>query len=216
MHLLIITKMVNEFKPDVVILDPITNLITVGSVSEVKSLLIRLIDFLQSMHITVMFTALADNENVQEQTDESVSSLVDAWLSIRSIEFNGERNRGLYVMKSRGMKHSNQVREFVISDLGLDLIDVFLGPDGVLTGSARETHQLLEKSGLVIRDHAVLRKEREIVRKKMVLEAKIASLKEEFETIQEELNKTYIEEDLKKDFLEKNRQQMTQNREIGK
>ena len=216
MHLLIITKMVNEFRPDVVILDPITNLITVGSVSEVKSLLIRLIDFLQSMQITVMFTALADNENVQEQTDESVSSLVDAWLSIRSIEFNGERNRGLYVMKSRGMKHSNQVREFVISDLGLDLIDVFLGPDGVLTGSARETHQLLEKSGLVIRDHAVLRKEREIVRKKMVLEAKIASLKEEFETIQEELNKTYIEEDLKKDFLEKNRQQMTQNREIGK
>ena len=216
MHLLIINKMVNEFKPEVVILDPITNLITVGSVSEVKSLLIRLIDFLQSRQITVMFTALADNENVNEQTDESVSSLVDAWLSIRAIEFNGERNRGLYVMKSRGMKHSNQVREFVISDSGLDLIDVFLGPDGVLTGSARETHQLLEKSGLVIRDHAVLRKEREILRKKMVLEAKIASLKEEFETVQEELNKTYIEEDLKKDFLEKNRQQMMQNREIGK
>jgi len=216
MHLLMITKMVNQYQPSVVILDPITNLITVGSVSEVKSLLIRLIDFLQYKQITVMFTALSDNENVNEQTDESVSSLVDAWLSIRGIEFNGERNRGLYVMKSRGMKHSNQVREFVISDKGLDLIDVFLGPEGVLTGSARETHQLLEKSGLIIRDHALMRKEREIERKKMVLEAKIASLKEEFETIQEELNKTYIEEDLKRDFLEKNRQQMTQNREIGR
>jgi len=199
-----------------VVVDPITNLITVGSVSEVKSVLIRLIDFLQSQDITVMFTALSLNDNISEQTDESVSSLVDAWLLVRDIEFNGERNRGLYVMKSRGMKHSNQVREFVISDHGLDLVDVYLGPDGVLTGSAREQQQLLEKTGVRLRDHAVSRKDREIERKRMVLESKISGLKEEFESLQEELNKTFIEEELKKEVFEKNRQEISRIRDSGK
>ncbi|HUC80867.1 MAG TPA: ATPase domain-containing protein [Flavisolibacter sp.] len=121
MHLVAIHKHVRRFKPKVVILDPITNLVTVGSVSEVKAMLIRLIDFLQSEQITVLFTALSLNTIVNEQTDEGVSSLVDAWLLVRDIESNGERNRGMYIMKSRGMKHSNQVREFVINDSGLDL-----------------------------------------------------------------------------------------------
>jgi circadian clock protein KaiC len=130
MHLVAIYKAIKKFKPSAVILDPITNLITVGSVSEVKSMLIRLIDFLQEEQVTVMFTALTLNNIVNEQTDEGVSSLVDAWLLVRDIEFNGERNRGMYIMKSRGMKHSNQVREFIITDKGLDLVEVYLGPDG--------------------------------------------------------------------------------------
>ena len=163
-----------------------------------------------------MFTALSLNDSISEQTDESVSSLVDAWLLVRDIEMNGERNRGLYVMKSRGMKHSNQVREFVISDNGLDLVDVFLGPEGVLTGSARAAQQLLERTGVVLRDHAVTRKDREIERKKMVLEAKIESLKEEFASLQEELNKTFIEEELKKEVFEKNRQELSQIRDGNK
>ncbi|MCE7071945.1 circadian clock protein KaiC [Dyadobacter sp. CY327] len=213
MHLLSINKLITQFKPKTVIVDPITNLITVGSVSEVKSVLIRLIDFLQAEETTVLFTALSLNDSISEQTDESISSLVDAWLLIRDIEMNGERNRGLYVMKSRGMKHSNQVREFVISDNGLDLVDVFLGPEGVLTGSAREAQQLLEQTGVVLRDHAVSRKDREIERKKMVLEAKIESLKEEFASLQEELNKTFIEDDLKKEVFEKNRQELSQIRD---
>ena len=213
MHLLSIYKLVNDFNPEVVVLDPITNLITVGSVSEVKSVLIRLIDFLQSRQVTVMFTALALNDNVGEQSDESISSLVDAWLLVRDIEFNGERNRGMYVMKSRGMKHSNQIREFVISDNGLDLIDLFIGPEGVLTGSARETQQLLEKTTDLMRNSAISRKDREIQRKKIVLESKIASLKEEFESTQEELNKEYTDDDLRKDFLEKNRQEIIRKRD---
>lgn len=213
MHLLSITKMVDKFKPDIIVLDPITNLITVGTASEVKSLLTRLIDYLQAAQITVMFTALAYNDNKTEQTDEGISSLVDAWLLVRDIELNGERNRGLYVMKSRGMKHSNQVREFVISDEGLKLVEVFLGPEGVLTGSARETQLLLEKTSVALRDHAVTRKDREIERKRLVLESKISSLKEEFESLQDELNKSYIEDDLKKNIMEDNRRQMTQKRD---
>jgi circadian clock protein KaiC len=212
MHLLAINKMVTEFNPSVIVLDPITNLVTVGTPSEVKSVLIRLIDFLQSRQVTVMFTALSLNDTFNEQTDESISSLVDAWMLVRDIEFNGERNRGFYVMKSRGMKHSNQVREFVISDEGLDMVDVFLGPDGVLTGSARKAQQLLEETGTVLRDHALSRKDREIERKKIVLESKIASLKEEFESMQEQLNKTYIEDQLKREVMDKSRREIEKNR----
>lgn len=210
MHLFSINKLVNDFQPSVVILDPITNLITVGSVSEVKSVLIRLIDFLQSRNVTVMFTALAMNDNIGEQSDESISSLVDAWLLVRDIELNGERNRGMYVMKSRGMKHSNKVREFVISDKGLNLIDLYLGPEGVLTGSAREKQQLAEKTVHVLRDNAIQRKDREISRKRTVLESRIASLKEEFESLQEEMNKSYIEEEIRKEVLEQNLREFTE------
>ncbi len=201
MHLVAIHKAIRRFKPDVIILDPITNLITIGSVSEVKTMLVRLIDFLQAEQITVMFTALTLNNIVNEQTDEGVSSLVDAWLLIRDIEGNGERNRGLYIMKSRGMKHSNQIREFVITDQGIDLVDVFLSEEGVLTGSAREARLLLEQTGEMIHAHSVSRKDRELVRKRKVLESKIDSLRSEFESAEEELNKVYVEEALKKQIM---------------
>jgi circadian clock protein KaiC len=213
MHLVAIHKKIKKFKPKVVILDPITNLVAVGSVSDVKLMLIRLIDFLQAEQITVMFTALTLNNTVTEQTDEGVSSLVDAWLLVRDIEANGERNRGMYIMKSRGMKHSNQVREFIITDKGLDLVDVYLGPDGVMTGSAREAHQLSEVTGEVLRTHAISRKDIEINRKRKVLEAKVASLQEEFESVQDELNKSYIEEELRRATMEKNRKKITEKRQ---
>ena len=212
MHLVSIHKEIRKFNPSVVILDPITNFVNVGSVGEVKNMLIRLIDFLQVKQITVMFTALALNTNVTEQTDEGVSSLVDTWLLVKDIEFNGERNRGIYVMKSRGMKHSNQVREFIITDNGLNLVDVYIGPDGILTGSAREAYQLQEETGEAIRNYAVTRKDREIMRKRKVLESRIATLNSEFESVEEELNKVYEEEELRKEILEKSRSAVTRIR----
>lgn len=212
MHLVAIHKMVRKFKPKTVILDPITNLISVGGMSEVKSILIRLIDFLQAEGITVLFTALVYNNDITVQTDEGVSSLVDAWVLVREIESNGERNRGIYVMKSRGMKHSNQVREFMITDKGIDIMDVYVGPEGVLIGSARLAQELNEATGAEMISYARSRKDRDIERKRLVLEAKIASLKEEFESVQEELSRTFIEEDLKKEILEKNRIQLSKQR----
>ncbi len=197
MHLVNIHKLVKKVNPSVVVIDPITNLISVGQMEDVKSILVRLIDFLQESGITVLFTALSLNNVVNEQTDEGISSLVDAWITVRDMESNGERNRGIYVMKSRGMKHSNQIREFVITDHGLSLIDVYLGQDGVLTGSAREAQQLLEATGTELRTYALGRKDREIDRKRKVLQAKITSLEEEFNSLQEELNKSYLEEDLR-------------------
>lgn len=212
MHLVSMYKKIKQFKPKIVILDPITNLVTVGSVSEVKAMLMRLIDFLQSEQITVLFTALSLNTIVNEQTDEGVSSLVDAWILVRDIESNGERNRGMYIMKSRGMKHSNQVREFIITDNGLDLVDVYLGNDGVLIGSAREAQQLEALTDARLRKLASSRKDIEITRKETVLNAKIASLEEEFESLKDELNKVYVEEELKRSVIEENRLALVQKR----
>ncbi len=211
-HLVSMHKLIKRFEPDVVILDPITNLVTVGAISEVKAMLVRLIDFLLDEQITVMFTALSLNTIVNEQTDEGVSSLVDTWLLVRDIEFNGERNRGMYIMKSRGMKHSNQVREFIITDKGIDLVDVYLGPDGILTGSAREAQKLREQTENVLHENAISLKNREIDRKRKVLEAKISGLKTEFESAEEELNKIYIQEELVKKVTESNRQEITKIR----
>ncbi|GAA4323263.1 circadian clock protein KaiC [Flaviaesturariibacter amylovorans] len=212
MHLVNIHKLVRKFKPRTVILDPITNLTTIGNMMEVKSMLIRLIDFLQQEGITVMFTALVFNNDSSLQADEGVSSLVDSWILVRDIESNGERNRGIYIMKSRGMHHSNQVREFVITQSGLELVDVYLGANGILVGSAREAQQLSEATGVEFRSHALTRKDREIERKRAVLEAKIASLKEEFESVEEELSKSFYEEDLRREIMEKNRLHATEKR----
>jgi circadian clock protein KaiC len=215
MHLVAIHKEIQNFKPSVVVIDPITNFISIGTLSEVKNMLIRLIDFLQNEQITVMFTALTLNDRTNDQTDEAISSLVDTWLLVEDIESNGERNRGMYIMKSRGMKHSNQIREFVISENGLHLIDVYVGPDGVLTGSAREAQMIQEETGAAIHKYALGRKDREITRKRKVLESKIANLYSEFESVEEELNKVYEEEELRKQILSKNRQAMQSIRRGG-
>ena len=135
LHLAAMYKMVRKFKPQSVVLDPITNLATVGLVTEVNAMLLRLVDFMQSEGITLVLTAL--NSSMTEHIDENVSSLVDAWILVRDIESDGERNRAIYIMKSRGMQHSNEVREFLITSKGLDLVDVYRGLGGVLIGSAR-------------------------------------------------------------------------------
>jgi circadian clock protein KaiC len=215
MHLVIIYKMIKQFKPDAIVLDPITNLITVGNVSEVKSILTRLIDFLQTQQITVMFTALTMNTIINDQTDEGVSSLVDSWILVRDIELNGERNRGLYIIKSRGMKHSNQVREFIISENGLRLEDVYLGNEGILTGSAREAHKLQKQMEAILNKHALGRKDREIERKAKELQNKIATLNFEFESIKDELTNDSIEQELRKEVMENNLQKVAVFRDNG-
>ena len=213
MHLVIIYKLIRQFRPKVVILDPITNLVTVGDPGEVKSILIRLIDFLQNEQITVMFTALTLNDERHSQTDESVSSLVDTWLSVQDIEYNGERNRGLYILKSRGMKNSNQVREFLITDDGIQIAEVVLGPDGVLTGSARIAWELEEAANAALTEETLKRKNKEIETKKRILEEKILSLRSEFELVKDELNHMYMQGELKKGITQENRKKIIGIRE---
>jgi len=124
MHLLTIQKLVEEFNPSVVVIDPLTSLTTVGSVVEVKSMLVRLIDFFKMHHITTLFTTLTSGEQAEVTTDVDISSLMDTWILVRNRENNGERNRALYVLKARGIAHSTQVREFIMTEHGIELVDV--------------------------------------------------------------------------------------------
>jgi len=213
MHLVLIHKLIKEFKPQTVVIDPITNLTGIGSTSEVQSVVTRLIDFLQSQQITAILTGLNYTTIAKEQTDETISSLVDAWIQLRDIEMNGERNRGLYIMKSRGMKHSNQIREVIISEKGLYLEDIYLGTDGILTGSAREADKLYKQTEYVLREHILDRKRKEIDRKGKELETKILSLKTEFEYLKEELNNDFVEETLKTELMENKRVEIKRLRE---
>ena len=130
MHLVTIHKLISEFKPTVVVIDPITSLVSASNYNDVRAMVTRLIDFLKFEKITSLFTSLSDTNPSLEKTDIEVSSLMDTWLLLRDIELNGERNRGLYVLKSRGMAHSNQIREFVLSKDGIKLIDVYAGTGG--------------------------------------------------------------------------------------
>ncbi len=205
MHLVVFYKLIKQFKPKIVILDPITNLVTVGENSEVKSILIRLIDFLQNEQITVMFTALTFDNPKVSNADEEVSSLVDNWLSVRDIEYNGERNRGIYILKSRGMKNSNQVREFIISNNGIEIVEVAIGPSGVLTGSARESYKLEIAADKVLRQKELEGVHKEIENKKTILDARIADLTSQFELEKEKMNHILNEEKLKKEIAENNR-----------
>src|SRR5262249_49073534 len=155
MHLLRIHKLVERHKPAAVIVDPITNLIG-GNIHEVNAMLMRLIDFLKSQQITALFTALTSGSNKEiEMTDVGISSLIDTWLFVRDVELSGERNRCIYVLKSRGMAHSNQVREFVLSSKGINLLPVYVGAGTVLTGSARANQETQEKAELLARRQGI-------------------------------------------------------------
>ena len=181
MHLLTFHKVIEEFKPQVFIVDPISNLSAAGTSSEVKSILTRLVDYLKMKNISTFLTDLTHFIGSLEHTSEEISSLIDTWLLLRDIELNGERNRGLYILKSRGMSHSNQIQEFLLTNRGIGLIDIYTGAGQVLTGSARATQEAGEKASDLARWREVDRRLREQERKKNALEAKITALRAEFD-----------------------------------
>ncbi|MFB3886060.1 MAG: circadian clock protein KaiC [Thermodesulfobacteriota bacterium] len=180
-HLLTMHKAINEFKPAVVVVDPITNLMSAGNPLDVKSMLTRLIDFLKINQITAVFTTLTSAAGAAEMTEVGISSLADAWLMLRDIEIGGERNRGLYILKCRGMAHSNQIREFLLSDKGINLLDVYVGPSGVLTGSARLSQESQEKAAEITRQREIELRKRNLESKKKALEAEVSALHAEIE-----------------------------------
>lgn len=141
-HLVAIHRMIDAWRPQIVVMDPVTNLIAVGSPIEVKAMLARLIDFMKTRQITALFTSLTDGGGASEQTDLGVSSLMDIWMLLGNPEANGERNRAVQIVKARGMAHSNQVREFVMTSRGISLVDVSRAADGsVAVGSTRGAQQ---------------------------------------------------------------------------
>jgi circadian clock protein KaiC len=179
-HLAMKHKLIIDFKPQVVILDPLNSYVIGDNQIEVKSMLIRLVDFLKTRQITGLFTNLAQSGSPVEQTEVAISSVIDTWLLLRDIDSGGERNRCLSILKSRGMAHSNQIREFMLTDHGVELRDVYVGPEGVLTGSARLTKEAENEATLLIRNQEVELRRIELERKRTTLEAQIAMLRAEF------------------------------------
>lgn len=208
-HLVTLHKLIRDWQPAAVVIDPISNLITVGNIAEVRSMLTRLIDFLKVNNITALFTSLISGRNIQqEMTEEGVSSLVDTWLSVRDLEGVGERNRGISILKARGMAHSNQVREFLVTDQGIRLLDVVIGPTGIITGASRLTQQIKEQAEALANQQELERKDRELERKRRVLEATITNLRTEFESVEEELRQINHDELMRQQALNYNRQNM--------
>jgi len=181
-HLAMIHKTIDEFNPTVVVVDPITNFLAVGDQVDTKAMLTRLIDFLKMREITGFFSSLTSAQSEIEDSEVGVSSLMDAWLLVRTIESNGERNRGLYILKARGIAHSNQVREFLLTEHGIDLIDAYIGADGVLMGSARSGQLARERATEHERQQATARKQRELQRKQELYEAQLRALQNQYET----------------------------------
>jgi circadian clock protein KaiC len=144
-HLFSMQKSVDEFAPSVVVMDPVSDFLRVGTGAEVAAMLMRQVDFLKGRGVTALFTSL-NAENEPARADQQLASLVDTWLHVKNTEGNGEHNRVLYVLKSRGMAHSNQIREFLLTSHGIELADVYVGPQGVLTGSARQAQEAKERS----------------------------------------------------------------------
>ncbi|HEU4833801.1 MAG TPA: circadian clock protein KaiC [Pyrinomonadaceae bacterium] len=181
-HLALVHKAITEFNPTVVVVDPITNFLAIGDSIETKQMLTRLIDLLKIRQITGMFTSLTSAQNEIEDSVVGVSSLMDVWLLVKTIESNGERNRGLFILKARGIAHSNQVREFLLTDRGVSLIDAYIGSEGVLMGSARSVQVAREKAAELERQQTTARKQRELRRKQELYEAQLQALRGQYES----------------------------------
>lgn len=211
-HLVLIHKAIRDFGPRIVVLDPVTNFLSVGSGEDVKAMLMRLLDFLKMHQITLLLTSLIHGAGI-EGSDVGISSLIDTWILVRQIELSGERNRGLYVLKSRGMAHSNQVRELVLSSRGIELTEVYLGPEGALTGSARLAQEARERREGAVRRQEIERARLDLERRRKALDAKMAALRLDFEAEEEEMQRFIEEAETGEEGRSEDRQDMARARQ---
>jgi circadian clock protein KaiC len=212
LHLAVIHKAISAYDPDVVVIDPITNFLSVADNVETKAMVTRLIDFLKVRQITAVFTSLTSAQAEVEDSEVGVSSLMDAWILLKNIESNGERNRGIYILKARGMAHSNQVREFLLTDHGVDLIDAYVGSEGILMGSARVSQVARESAAELDRQQATEQKKRALRRQQKLYEAQLAALKGQYETARDAILRELDEELNRNKLLAEHRVEMARLR----
>jgi circadian clock protein KaiC len=211
-HLAMMLNLLEEIQPAVIVIDPISNMNSVAEMKEVKEMLTRIIDYMKMKGITALFTDLSHFGSSLETTETAISSLMDTWILLRDIELNGERNRGLYVLKSRGMGHSNQIRELLITKEGLRLNDVYVGPGGVLTGTARVTQEAAETAEAMLRTKKIERLRRELERKENTMNLRIKEIINDFDVEKEEIEQAISEAKAKEKVFEKNRDKLAQMR----
>ena len=179
MHLARMHRDIKQFAPSLVVIDPISALR--GPSFEVHATLLRMVDMLKSRGITAVFTSLRTDGAFDVAGDLGLSSLMDGWIKLLDVDANGERTRTLYVIKSRGMRHSNQVREFIMTSEGIELIDAYIGPAGVLTGTARIVREAEERAADLRRRQDIERRKRDVIRRRETIERQIAELRASLE-----------------------------------
>ncbi len=211
-HLLMIHKAVAAFDPALVIMDPITNLVSSGTALESRQMLTRLIDFLKTRGITALFTSLVAGTANLEESAVSVSSLIDTWLLLEVIRSGGERNRALTIIKSRGMPHSNQTAEYRLSRRGVQILDTYLGPGGVLTGSARLAREAEERAAALARDEDLARQHALRESRRKAFERRLETLRAEFAVEDAELERAIVEETHRGETLASDRAAMARSR----
>lgn len=216
MHVARMQKAIDDFKPAAVVVDPLTNLLSIGDENEVRSALLRLVDLLKVRQITGYFTSLTHGGEALEQTEVGISSIMDTWLLLRDIESSGERNRGLNVLKSRGMAHSNQIREFHLTSHGIELTPAYLGPTGVLTGAARRVQEESELAEELARKQEIEKQQRELERKRKNLEAQIEALRASYVAEQDDLHRTIDQSRLRERAISESRKTMNRLRNAGR
>jgi circadian clock protein KaiC len=214
-HLAAMHREVERFAPSAVIIDPLSSLISAGVVGDVHAMVLRLVDFLKMKQVTALFTNLTHGNHENATTDIAISSLMDTWLLLYNKEMNGEHNRQLYLLKSRGMAHSNQVREFMLTSDGIKLRDVYVGPEGVLTGSARLAQEAREKAGQIALEQEAERRNRELARKRRQAEAQIEMLRADIEREEQELALLTGESETRAQQVRDDRDAMAINRHAG-
>jgi circadian clock protein KaiC len=213
MHLLSIHKAVNRRQTALVVIDPISNLVGSGSQLGSNAMLTRLIDFLKTKGITTLFTSLTEGGDDTEQTAVGLSSLIDTWLVLEAVRSGGERNRTLDIIKSRGMAHSNQTSEYRITKRGLILLDTYLGPSGVLTGSARLAREVEDQAQVALRAEEIARRQALRDIRRNAFDGRLATLQSEFAAADAELERDIQERIRQRDGVPMDRAAMARSRQ---
>jgi circadian clock protein KaiC len=214
MHLARMNRDIERFAPSILVVDPISAFR--GPHTEIHATLIRLADICKTKGITALFTSLTGAAEYMDESERSVSSLMDCWISLRDVEAGGERNRVLFLLKSRGMNHSKQMREYRLTDNGIDMVDAYLGPDGVLTGSARAAQEAREREQELARRQSIERRRRELARRRAVTERQVAELAAALEAEESEVSTLIEQEEARETALEADRLTMAVRRDIRK
>lgn len=187
MHLARMHRDIEQFRPDVIVVDPISAFR--GPLVEVNATLLRLADICKSRGITALFTSLSPTGEAMSENERNVSSLMDIWIGLTDVESNGERNRVLSLLKARGMNHSKQLREYRLTDQGIEMVPVYVGPEGVLTGTARVAQEARERAAEQAREDAVANRRRVLERRRLTVERQIAELQAELESEEAEVSR---------------------------
>src|SRR5262249_51231183 len=213
-HLAAMHREVAAFAPAAVVVDPVSSLLTAGVGGDVHAMVLRLIDFLKARGVTALFTSLTHGSLEHAATHVQVSSLMDTWLLLYNRESNGEHNRQLYLLKSRGMPHSNQVREFVMTDGGIQLRQVYVGPEGVVTGSARLAQEAREREQTLARQQEVERRAGEFARRRRQIEAQMEELQAQLADEQREIERLASDGTARESLISDERVRMAHSRKV--